>query len=311
MNKPLESALYSLNKHLEKSNRHDAELQSSRMSAIIKSYADKWLNDSEEYEVLHVEKTYHAPIVNLENGKKTKFLASGKLDVIVRSRKNKNKVILIDHKSSSGEWSTEKHQHLLFGSQGLQYAYLAHANGIAITHILFDVLQKSLHRKGKKESYPELSDRIFGIYQEDGTKFQRLAVPVVKNSVADHVNNLYHISKEIDMESKGSIHIPSTGSCFKFGNNCEYLPICCGMSDQNNENTWVKKESKHSELDLDGSLDPSLMMTNSRINCYLSCRREHNFRYNLGLERSGREEADSLFQGAALHVALENYWLNI
>ena len=308
MNQATQAALDSLKDHMDKSGHRDSDLYLARLSAIIRSYADRWNNDMEDYEVAHVEKTYHAPIVNLDNGKKTKFLASGKLDVIARSRKNKNKIILIDHKSSSGEWSTDKHQHLLFGSQGLQYAYLAHANGLGITHIMFDVLQKSLHRKGKNESYPELQDRIYGIYSEDHSKFQRLTVPVIKDSVADHVNNLYHISKEIDLESKGGIHIPSTNSCFAFGNNCTYLPICSGMSDQNDETEWKTESNKHKELDLEDDLDPSLLMTNSRVNCYLSCRRQHNFKYNLGLAPVRENLPESLFLGTAIHIALENYW---
>jgi ATP-dependent helicase/DNAse subunit B len=80
------------------------------------------------------------------------------------------------------------------------------------------------------------------------------------------------------------------------------------MSDPDDESEWKKDSNRHSELDLEDDLDPSLLMTNSRVNCYLSCRRQHNFKYNLGLVPVRENLPESLFLGTALHVALEHYW---
>ena len=310
MNKLTESALLAMDKFFLANKDENTLLHRARLRAIVRAYGQRWANDSELYEALEVEKLLLGKIVSMDSGKDSGFTAGGKIDAIIKERVGSKNLIVLDHKFLSTEFTPEKAQHLTIDGQPSQYAYLCWANGIEVTHVLWDAVVKSLHRKGKNESYESLEERIYGIYIEDNSKFSRFKVPVIKDNIAEYLNELYHWAKEIGMESKGNVHLKSRGHCFEFNRACKYLGICTGYSDSN-DGTWNSGGTNHAELVLDKDINPFTILTNSRLKEYQTCRTKHHLHYNLGLSKIKEETEEPLFVGTAGHHGLQAYWETI
>jgi hypothetical protein len=311
MNDATLAALYSMDEWFKQNPDPQQPLHRARLRAIIKAYGIKWEADSSNYEVIEVEKLLMAPIKSLDTGKDSGFIASGKIDVILREKRGGKSMLIMDHKTASSTHSPEKDEHLMISSQPSQYAYLCWANGLKPTHLLWDRVLKSLHRKGKNETYDELEQRILEIYMADTSKFTRSKIPIIKDQVARHVSDLYNYAKEIDLESKGNNHLRSTGNCFSFNTPCEYLSCCTGFSDPEDENVWKKTGPNHAELDLPMGTDQFKILTNSRLTMYQGCRQKHEYRYHQGLSRIGSENNENLHVGSAFHHGMQAYWETI
>jgi len=307
MNKPTEQALITLDKYFKDNPDHDAMLHRARLRAIIRAYGERWLNDVGNYKVHSVERLMMAPINSMDNGKDSGFIAGGKIDAIIEENLGGNNLIVLDHKFLSSAFTPEKAQHLTIDGQPSQYAYLCWANGIKVTHVLWDVIVKSLHRKNKNETWEAFEERVYVIYSEDKDRFGRYKVPVIKDNVAEYLDELYHWSKEIGLEAKGNIHLKSRGHCWEFNSACSYLGLCTGYSDEN-DGTWERKGTDHAELPLDKDVDPFKIITNSRIKSYQTCRQKHHYNYNLGLKKIKPDYSEPLAVGTAGHAALEDYW---
>jgi hypothetical protein len=310
MNNPTTEALLALDKYFKANPDNDAMLHRARLRAILKAYGERWSNDVGNYEVLAVEKLMTAPIKSLDNGKDSGFIAGGKIDVIVKERVGNNNLIVLDHKFLSTAFTPEKAQHLTIDGQPSQYAYLCWCEGIKITHVIWDYIVKSLHRKNRNETWEAFEDRVFKIYMEDPDRFGRYKVPVVKDNVAEYLNELYHWAKEIGLEAKGDIHLKSRGHCWEYNQACTYINLCTGYGDEN-DGTWVKSGTEHSELPLDKSVDPFKIITNSRVKSYQTCRQKHHYLYNMGLKKIKKDYSEPLEVGTAGHEALQKYWETI
>jgi hypothetical protein len=308
MNKATEAALWAMDDWFQLNPDPQQPLHRARLRGIIKAYGIKWEADSANYEVIEVEKLLMAPIKSLDTGKDSGFTASGKIDVILREKRGGKSMLIMDHKSASSAHSPEKDEHLMISSQPSQYAYLCWANGLKPTHLLWDRVLKSLHRKGKNETYDELEYRIQDIYMGDPSKFTRSKIPIIKDQVARHVSDLYDYAKEIDLESKGNNHLRSTGNCFSFNTPCMYLSCCTGFSDPDDTSVWKRTGPRHQELELSSDIDQFKILTNSRLNCYQGCRQNHAYRYNEGLVKINQENNENLFIGSAFHSAMQAYW---
>jgi hypothetical protein len=145
----------------------------------------------------------------------------------------------------------------------------------------------------------------------DPSKFTRSKIPIIKDQISKHITDLYDWSKEIGLEAKGANHLRSTGNCFSFNTPCEYLGVCTGFSDPDDETVWVKTGSKHAELDLPAGINPFKIITNSRLSMYQGCRQKHEYRYNQGLTKIGAENNENLHVGSAFHAGMEAYWITI
>ena len=312
MNKATQAALDSMDKWFKSNPDPQQPLHRARLRGIVKAYGERWSKDAGNYEVIEVEKLLMAPIKSLDkSGKNSIFTASGKIDVIVQEKVGGKNLLIMDHKTASSVHSPEKDEHLMISSQPSQYAYLCWANGLKPTHLLWDRVLKSLHRKGKSESYDELEQRVFEIYMGDASKFTRSKIPIIKDQIARHVADLYDWAQEIFFESKLQDHLRSTGNCFSFNTPCEYLGVCTGFSDPEDENIWKKTGPSHAELDLPKNINPFNILTNSRLSMYQSCRQKHEYRYNQGLTKIGAENNENLHIGSAFHSGMEAYWISI
>lgn len=308
MNKPTQEAIKALDEFFNGKKSEGNELHYRRLRAIIRAYGERWANDVNNYSVLAVEELMLAPIKSLESGKDSGFVAGGKIDGVIQEKIGSNNLIVLDHKFLSSAFTPEKAEHLIIDGQPSQYAYLCWSEGIKVTHVLWDSIVKSLHRKGGSETWQGFEDRVFEVYREDKDRFARHKVPIIKENVVEYLDELYDWAKEIGLEAKGSKHLKSRGNCFEYNSPCSYLGVCTGFSDPNDSSKWKIVGTEHAELELPEGTSPFKVLTNSRVKTYQSCRQKHHYRYNMGLQKIEENKSEPLFVGSAGHMALEAYW---
>lgn len=353
--RPLDAALEAVEKYFSASKREDKLVIRARVRAMLRAYDQVWGGASDNYEVLGVEKNWLAPLKSLLTQKDSGYFAGGKLDVILKEKVNRKRLLIMDHKFLAYEFDQDDIEHLLVAGQQNQYAYLGWANGAAFEGAIWDIIVKSLHVPRKEssrivtaakpertlsrawtdpatgikhlkgtvmpavvevrettpaETMDEFEERVYKLYCENWEKrYARPSVPVIKQNIADHIQELYHWTKELDVDSRSDVHLRNTEHCKMFNRPCEYLGICSGKSDKNDESVWIQRGTVHAELELPANVSPFKVITNSRMAMYKGCRLKHHYRYNLGLAKANEEEIDeTLYVGTAGHIGLEFYW---
>lgn len=313
---PLGAALEALDAYIAGDSSHpDRLLIRHRVRSMLRAYGAIYSDDAEKYEVHAVERLRLAPLKNLLNGKDSGYLAAGKIDLIVKEKTGRQQLIIVDHKNVSHALDDARIEHLLFDGQGCQYGYLELANGVRADAFMHDVLCKTAHepyKTGKTrkiaETLEEFEERLLGVYLDDPKKyFARTRVPLLKSNVAAHVDELYHWTKELDMDSKCDTHLKNPEACFDYNRPCKYLGLCSGRSHEE-DGTWARKEKMHAELELPDGVDPKLLITISRMKLFRQCRLKHDRQYNKGLVKLNEKAEDALYLGSASHKGLEAYW---
>jgi hypothetical protein len=332
MSTPLAAALDAVDKYIKTNSGYpQAQTIKARVRAMLRAYGKHWSVDNQRYEVIGVEKLLLGPIVNLTNKKDSGYQAGGKLDVILRDRKT-NQTVLMDHKNLASELDDDDIEQLTIDGQPLQYAYLAHLNGLRIDYAVWDVLAKSGHRPYKEkntvrkatkklaevkthtpaETPEEFEARLFEVYFDSPDKyFARVKIPVLKYNVIRHVNELYDWAQLIGSSIASGKHLRNTESCKQYQRPCKYMGVCSGKSDIDDKAVWTTAKQTHSELDLPPGVDPALVLTNSRLKVFKSCYAKHDMQYNQGLRKVNEPVEEPLYLGSCSHEGLEAYWKTI
>lgn len=149
---PLDRALEALDGYIATNKHPDSAVLRARLRAMIRAYSFVWAGQEDQYEVLAVEQLLLAPLVNLVNKKESDYLAGGKLDVILREREGRKRLLLSDHKFLGFSFDDSDIQHLMIAAQPLEYGYLAFANGKKLDDAMWDVIAKPSHIPRKESS---------------------------------------------------------------------------------------------------------------------------------------------------------------
>ena len=139
--------------------------------------------------------------------------------------------------------------------------------------------------------------------------YRRQVITRANWAVAEWAQELWNTADTMRQERKQRglpRKISGGNTCFSYSRPCSYLGICSGHDEPDSGN-WVKREKRHTELNL--KCDGLNVLSNSRIKTWNSCHRKHYYRYELGIERRDEERSEALFFGSAFHKALEA-WLN-
>ncbi|GAG52887.1 unnamed protein product, partial [marine sediment metagenome] len=153
--------------------------------------------------------------------------------------------------------------------------------------------------KTKLKETPELYSRRVAIdcLQRPNRYYQRQTITRHDWKLGEWANDLWNITQTLMLERRqNGKPRQNTRSCFDYSRPCAYLGICSGH-DEEDSNNWVRRNKRHSELDVEGS--GLNVLTNSRISCFNTCPRKHYYRYELGIERRDEERSEALFFGTA------------
>ena len=314
-----------------------------KAKALMVGYERRW--GKEPWRTLAVEQLAHVKLINPETGRPSlTYSSAGKLDAIVVHEQTGRKM-LVEHKTA-GETieaaDAPYWQQAQLSSQVSKYLLLAWQLGCKLDGCVYDVIRKPSikPRKLTKKEGLEIvgSGRYFGAMVSapvadrvlNGTQlvecpelygyrlsadirenldsyFQRREVPRPDHDLVEYARELWDAATEMRETRHHGRHLRNPDACMKFGRPCAYLGICSGY-DTPESDKWEKRGDVHPELEgLTSGSGGRDVLTNSRLKTWLTCRRQHFYRYELGIQR--RDERDeNLFFGHVIHKALEA-WL--
>jgi hypothetical protein len=121
--------------------------------------------------------------------------------------------------------------------------------------------------------------------------------------LSETVPALWHIAEEISdarKEGKLSRFYQNSGSCYSFSSPCEFLSLCQGVSDTDNDEHWEPRQG--------GTVSGDGRLSTSSISCWMLCRRKFYYRYVKKIQRRGRKEPVATSIGSIIHTGLESWW---
>lgn len=337
MSEALQNALTAIDDYPGDGSDRDLLIR-AKCRGLMRGYHERWKDAG--YEVLSVEKTYHAPLYNPDSLKPSRtFTMAGKVDVLARLH---GRTYVIDHKTTSEsieDPNAPYWQQLAIDGQVSQYLYLMWLEGIKPDGAVWDVIRKpkllprelkagevaSVVSEGvwcgmpvdyetrmafsgkqtKRETLPMYEARLAKDCTKDRPEryFQRQPVPRLDNDLIEYARDLWQVGQTILRSRKKQERlVKSTGACLNFHSPCKFLGICSGH-DTPDSGKWQRKEFRHGELEMDHDA-----ITNSRAKCYQLCPVKHYYEYELAIERFDEEEKEALFFGSVFHAGQESYW---
>ena len=140
-----DEAIFAMRAAAAQSEQETPAVDLIRAEELLRGYHARWAEKSQlDYEVLSVEQTFIAPLVNPDtNAPSRTFQRAGKLDVIVRERLTE-RVLVIEHKTSSEplDVGSDYWRQLILDSQVSTYLEGGAALGVQPAACLYDVLGK-------------------------------------------------------------------------------------------------------------------------------------------------------------------------
>lgn len=336
--KPLDSALAAIDQATSPDDKHRATAR-GLMRGYDARYAEgnTWRAEAVEQEFCH-------SIYNLKAAKRTStsrtFTIAGKKDVLGIDEQDRRWVF--DHKTTSNDIEDPDggyRRQLVVDEQPDCYMLSEHLDGQQVAGAIWDLIRKP---DIKPKKLPAKDRRLitslgeyfgFQVSKESqqwvlandsengelyeyrltrdcldrpGRYFQRQKIYKLDHEMELYATELWGLSQEVLAARRTGRHLRNSGACMLYNTPCAYLGLCSGY-DSPDSNNWTRRANVHEELStLDG--DGRNVLTNSRLRCFQTCRRKHYYRYELGIERVGREASDALVFGTIMHLGLEAWW---
>lgn len=344
MIEPLGAAQEVLRPILERGEDRE-RLVAAKLTGLMRGYDARWRNSP--YQIDAVECVMTADLYNPESGRKSRsFINAGKIDVRATETSTGRKVIF-DHKSTSEsitDFNSPYWRILQIEGQVSQYMLLEWLHENRVDFALWDVMRKpgispkglskaesaALTEHGRYFNYKLTDDDISAFEQEQRETpimyaqrlahdctfarpdwyFQRRTVPRLDADLIEYSQELWDHSQDILATRQTGRNPRNPGACFNWGAPCEYLSLCSGQASLDDP-AWTRREWVHPELPILSNAAGKRgvdVLTNSRIRMFQTCRRKHQLKYELGIERLNEEEREALYFGNVFHTALEHYF---
>jgi len=311
----------------------------AKVRGLLRGYAARW--EAVHYNVLAVEQLLTSELYNPATQRKSRsFTVAGKLDVIAEQG---GRTILVDHKTTSDDISDPNSSYwrqLVVEGQVNHYYLLGWLNGQKFDQAIWDVVRKpsispkkltkayiasvvatghycgslisrvdrELLAGGEERETPDMYETRLAhdcTFERPERYFQRRAVPRLDGEIMEYAGELWDHGQDMLAVRNTGRNPRNSGACMLYGAPCKFLGICSGH-DTPDSDKWQRKQQVHSELDLEG--DGRDVLTNSRIRTFQTCRRKHEYSYELGLELQDEEEREALYFGNVWHAAMNSWW---
>ena len=314
-------------------------IHAATCKGLIEGYHTRWASQHVDIETIECEKTYEGQLYNHKSNRDSRtFTLAGKID---KRCLWSGKQIVVDHKTTSldiADPAGDYWRQLQVEGQPYHYELLLRQNGITVDGVVWDVIKKPgiKPRKITKAEQAEIQStrsyfgarvhdlsvvhessdlrfyqaRLANLCRQEGEKyFQRRAMTRTHDELLDYNALLWDVAQDLLVTRREDRHYCNAGACMQYGRPCTYLGICANH-DSVDSSHWVPRE-RHPELDGLNGDDGCNVLTNSRVRCYQTCKRLHKYRYEVAIERSNEETAESLTFGRLMHEALDVWWLTI
>lgn len=319
------------------------QLIAAKVRGLLVGYDARWRDV--EWASISEEEVFHLPIINPETGKPSRtFTHAGKYDGIVEYVPS-GKRYLRELKTTSDDIEDPNSTYwrrLVIDSQVSGYVLANWQDGRKLDGTLYEVIRKPGIRpkkipKAEQKAIASLGEyhgfrlsmaerseianvtdpvetyRLYELRLARDTLnnpekyFQRRPVPRLDADVLEYAGELWDVAKSIIEARRENRHYRNSGACMNYNTPCEFLGLCSGH-DSPDSDRWERAEWRHEELPEIAEDRGLSVLTNSRVRCFMTCRRKHFYRYEQGLRRFTEDEREALVLGDLMHRGLEEWW---
>lgn len=244
--------------------------------ALLFGYDARWGED-DRYEVLAVEESFLAPLLNPETGASSRtWLLAGKVDGVVRDRVT-DALLILEHKTTVENIADAADPYwakLAMDSQVSHYYLGAESLGYAAEGCLYDVLLRPrlkplkatpeasrkykangvlyANQRAEDETADEYRQRVWEDIQAAPEKyFQRRHVSRTDKDILDYLGDLWaegRMMREAELAERAP---RNPDSCHRFGT-CPFWSACAyGVRLEDHPDLYERVEDVHPELDLE------------------------------------------------------------
>jgi hypothetical protein len=219
-------------------------------TAMLKGYAARY--PAEDFEVIHLERTFEGEIVNPETGAASRtFLLGGKVDGVIRQG---DEYLLLETKSASSIDAGYLERLWTDFQITLYTHYIEQALGIRIAGVIYNILVKARLQQNAGETEAEFEERRAALiaksktgksaakrrlpetdeefqarlaakYAEPGS-FHREALHISPDQVRALRAELWELTQAYLDARRRDAWYQNTSFCFHYGRPCEYFPLC-------------------------------------------------------------------------------------
>jgi hypothetical protein len=166
---------------------------------------------------------------------------------------------------------------------------------------VYDVCRKPAQKVSKKGETPErYGERCLEAIAEAPEKFYARGIVVrLADDEREAAFDMWQTASHMRDARRLNVFPRNPDSCVEWNRDCDYLNVCSGIADINNDLLF---KSEAANVEIDGSDDLSLL-SQSGMRCYRKCPRKYQLRYVL--RRRPNKKADTLSTGSSIHKALQ------
>lgn len=253
----------------------------AKAEALLVGYDARWSEERELYDVIFVEMTFDAPLVNPETGRPSMtWRLGGKLDVVVRERAT-GRIYVVEHKTSSEDISpgSEYQRRLRMDGQVSLYYVGTESLGYPVTGCIYDILKKPALRPKKAtaeikvkldgspragqqlhdETPEEFRSRLLeAIAENPTTYFARSQVVRLEGEVSEALADVWQIGRTLRENELAGRFPRNPDACLRYGKTCAFFGVCTGEASLDDATQFRRLTDVHPELTVspDSSTNP-------------------------------------------------------
>ncbi len=211
--------------------------------AMMKGYATRY--QSEEFEVIALERTFEREIVNpATQARSRSFVLAGKVDGLVRIG---GEHYVLEHKTASSIDGGYL-ERLWTDFQITLYAYyLEQALGIRINGVLYNVLVKARLKQKRAESEADFQARLLTKYEQPAM-FHREMLYLSRDQFAVLRAELWELTQAFLDARRRNTWYQNTAFCFHHYRQCPYFALCRSGDSPNVIANFYQHVPPHEEL---------------------------------------------------------------
>jgi hypothetical protein len=163
------------------------------------------------------------------------------------------------------------------------------------------------NQRDRDETAEEFGDRVLqAIMEKPDAYYQRQKIVRLQSERFESAMDTWHTASAIRESRRLKVFPRNPDSCFQYFRECDFYPICSGLTTADDPLMYKREERAHEELDSDAPRDGKalILLTQSSLRSYRSCPRRYQLRYEEKL-RTLLPKDEKLRRGSSVHRALE------
>lgn len=237
----------------------------ARAEAMLIGYHERWKD--EPYEVLGVEVSFDAPLLNPDTGAASKtWMLGGTIDAIVRDTRD-GRVLVVEHKTSAADITqgSDYWKRLRMDGQVSVYFEGGRSMGLDVAGCLYDVLGKpglkplkATPRESRKykadgslyanqrdaDETPEAYRQrcLEAIAAEPGAYFQRGEVVRLEEEMRQAMRDVWQLAVQLRDSIRAMSFPRNVDSCVQWGGTCPFFAACSGEASLDDPQFFTRRE---------------------------------------------------------------------